>query len=202
MSIQININGSWKKVTKQQVFEMAVRGDILPETIIDVDGQKIPASKIHSIVSIVSDEKQSLDTVALESDSDVTFPMTFDMNTVKGKIKLTINEDKIIIEQCGFVSVVSHNLQCLKSAKTIYFSKIAAIHFSANSLRFTTPYVFDYSQSTANENTIQFQEDSIEVMSCVYKFIEAKIANKNSMNEAIALQHAIERKKNKYTSCG
>ncbi|MDR0705017.1 MAG: hypothetical protein LBF88_08515 [Planctomycetaceae bacterium] len=192
MSIQIEINGSWQNVTKKQIFEMAVRGDILPETMIDVNGQKIPASKVHTIVS---DEEQHRNIVPLESDSEVTFPMIFDLNTVEGKIKLTIDENKIIIGQSGCVNFVSHNLHSLKSVRTIYFSKIVSIHFSANSLRFTMPYVLEHNQSTANENTIQFQEDSLEVMSCVYKFIEAKIFNKDSRNAAMALQHAIERKK-------
>jgi hypothetical protein len=41
MTIQIEINGLWQPVTKQQVFDMAIRGEIQPQTIIDVDGQKI-----------------------------------------------------------------------------------------------------------------------------------------------------------------
>jgi hypothetical protein len=121
--------------------------------------------------------------------------MTFDVNTVEGKTKLIIYENRIIIGRSGFVSFVP-SLHSLKSAQTIYFSKIVTIHFSANSLRFIIPRVLEHHQSTTNENTIQFQEDCIEMMSCVYKFIEAKILNKDSRNAAIALQHAIEKKKN------
>ncbi|MDR3197000.1 MAG: hypothetical protein LBU34_03935, partial [Planctomycetaceae bacterium] len=100
MSIQIEINGSWQKITKQQVFEMAARGDIQPETILDVDGQKIPASRIRDIVFA---ENEHIDIVPLESDSgSVTFPMTFTVIALSWEIVMfEIYENKIVIDRSG-----------------------------------------------------------------------------------------------------
>jgi hypothetical protein len=203
MSIQIEINGSWQKVTKQQVLEMTARGDIQPETIIDVDGQKIPASRIRDIVFA---DNEHLDIVLLESDSGiVTFPMIFEVTALTGGIvKLEIYENKIIIERLGIRSFVTHGL---KGGKTLYFSKISAVQFqkigvTEGSLQFTIPDGFESRgvrfDDHTDENSIRFGGADDEIMSCVHKFIEAKIEHEDSKNATIALKHAIMRKKELY----
>jgi hypothetical protein len=194
MSIQIEINGSWQNVTKQQVFEMATRGDIQPETIIDVDGQKISASQFPCIVFA---DDEPLNIVPPESDAGVTFPMIYE--NPKAKIKLEIYDHKIVIEQSGVTKATVQGI----SRKTIHYSKISAVYHGIIYLRFAISGV-DESQdhmSVNGENTIwstnyeTIWDVNYEVMSCVKRFIEAKIANEDSRNEAIALQHVIEKKK-------
>jgi hypothetical protein len=192
MLIQIEIDGLWQEVTKQQVFEMAAYGDIQSETIIDVDGQKIPASKIPGIV-FADDEHP--DIVSLESDSDVTFPMIYE--DPKEKIKLEIYENKIVIKRKGIMNTIAQGI----GSKTIHYSKISAIYHGVVSLRFTLSDADSQCHTNvSDENTIWGV--NYEVMSCIQKFIEAKIANVDSKNAAIALQLAIERKKERDTSRG
>jgi hypothetical protein len=207
MATQVEINDSWQQVTKKQVFEMAARGDIQPETIIDVDGQKIPASRIRDIVFAEDEHLDILppNIVPPKSDSNVTFPIIFEITALTGgKVKLEIYENKIVIERIGVMSFALHGL---KGAKTLYFSKISAVQFkragvTGGYLQFTIPGGWEskhgWFDAHTDENTIRFGFPDDEIMSCVHKFIEAKIENEDSRNAAINLQHVFESEKGEY----
>jgi hypothetical protein len=50
MEIKITINGVERTVTKNQIFELAAKGKIRPDTNINVDGRQVAAAKIKGIV--------------------------------------------------------------------------------------------------------------------------------------------------------
>ncbi|MDR0610131.1 MAG: hypothetical protein LBG58_08480 [Planctomycetaceae bacterium] len=129
------------------------------------------------------------------------FPITFEVAALTGgKVKLEIYENKITIERIGVVSFALHGL---KGTKTLYFSRISAVQFKRSDItggyiQFTIPGGLEstggWFNAHADENSIRFGYEDDEIMSCVHKFIEVKIANEDSRNEAIALQLVIEKK--------
>jgi len=72
MTIEVTLNGKTQTVTKHQLFALAARGTIGPETIIQVDGKPYTAGKIKGIVFGQSQKtEQSNKTVVTPAKDDV-----------------------------------------------------------------------------------------------------------------------------------
>ncbi|MDR2754064.1 MAG: hypothetical protein LBC20_00015, partial [Planctomycetaceae bacterium] len=128
-----------------------------------------------------------------QSDSDVTFPITYTVHHTFGhEVPLEIYEDKIVINRPTMYFEGVGNV----GSKTIYFSKIIAVQIDCCYFQFVIPEEIQYKEPVVDENTITFSSEDVEAMYGLQIFIEMIIFEHKDPNiAAITLLNALGRKK-------